>query len=59
MWWHAIRITLDDIALLKNTPNQAESLLHCFEQAAGGIGLHVNTDKTEYIVLIKKETSPL
>ena len=30
----------DDIALLSNTPAQAESLLHSLERAAGGIGLH-------------------
>ena len=24
-------------------------MLHSLEQAAGGIGLHVNTDKTEYM----------
>ena len=38
----------DDITLLANTPTQAESLLHFQEQAAGGIGLHVNANKTEY-----------
>ena len=37
----------DDIALLANTPTQAESLLHNLNQASGRIGLHVNTDKTE------------
>ena len=37
----------DDIAFLANTPVQAESLLYCLERAAGGIGLHVNADKTE------------
>ena len=37
----------NDIALLANTPAQAESLLHSLEQAAGTIGLHVNADKTE------------
>ena len=37
----------DDIALLVNTPTQAESLLHCVEQTVGGIGHHVNVDKTE------------
>ena len=37
----------DDIALLTNTHAQAESHLHCLEQVAGGIGLHVNADKTE------------
>ena len=35
----------DDIALLANTPTEAETLLHCLERAAAGIGLHVNTDK--------------
>ena len=39
----------DDIALLANTPNQAETLLHSLERAAAGIGLHVNPHKTEYI----------
>ena len=34
----------DDIT---NIPTQAESLLHILERAAGGIGLHVNTDKIE------------
>ena len=48
----------DDIAHLANTPTQAEFQLHSLEQAAEGIGVHVNADKTEYIlVLIKKETS--
>ena len=32
----------DDIALLANTPAQAETLLHCLERAAAGIGLHVS-----------------
>ena len=41
----------DDIMLLANIPTQAESLLHSLEQAEGGIGLHVNADKTEYICL--------
>ena len=35
--------------LLANTPAQAESLLHSLEQTAGGIGLHVNEDKIEYM----------
>ena len=39
----------DDIALLANTPNQAETLLHSLEWAAAGIGLHVNAHKTEYM----------
>ena len=36
-------------AILANTPNQAETLLHSLERAAAGIGLHVNTHKTEYM----------
>ena len=39
----------DDIALLVNTPNQAETLLHSLELDATGIGLHVNAHKTEYM----------
>ena len=39
----------DDIALLANAPNQAETLLHSLEQAATGIGLHINAHKTEYM----------
>ena len=38
----------DDIAILANTPNQTETLLHNLERAAAGIGLHVNAHKTEY-----------
>ena len=39
----------DDIAILANTPNQAETPLHSLEQAAVGIGLSVNAYKTEYM----------
>ena len=39
----------NDIALLANTPVQSESLIHSLERAADSIGLHVNTDKTEYM----------
>ena len=39
----------DDIAILANTPNQAETLLHSLERAAAGIGLHVNAHKAEYM----------
>ena len=39
----------DDIALLANTPTQAESQPNCLERAAGGISLHVNADKIEYM----------
>ena len=38
-----------DIAILANTPNQAETLLHSLERAAADIGLHVNAHKTEYM----------
>ena len=39
----------DDIAILVNTPDQAETLLHSLERAAAGIGLYVNAHKTEYM----------
>ena len=39
----------DDIAILANIPNQAETVLHSLERAAKGIGLHVNAQKTEYM----------
>ena len=39
----------DDIALLANTPNQAETPLHSLERAAASIGLHVNAHETEYM----------
>ena len=35
--------------LLVNTPDQDESLLHKLELAARGIGLYVNSDKTEFM----------
>ena len=41
----------NDIALLANFPTQAETLLHSLEQAAAGIGLHVNADKIGIHVL--------
>ena len=39
----------EDIAILANTSNQAETLLHSLERAAAGIGLHVNAHKIEYM----------
>ena len=39
----------DNIAILTNTPDQAETLLHSLERAAAGIGLNVNAHKTEYM----------
>ena len=44
----------DDIALLANTPNQTETLLHSLERAAAGIGLHVNAHKTEFMCFNQK-----
>ena len=38
-----------DIALLAITPAQAQSQLHSQERAAGGIRLHMNADKTEFM----------
>ena len=37
-----------DIALLANTPTQAEYLQQSLEQATGSIDLDMNTDKTDY-----------
>ena len=39
----------NDIAILANTTDQAETLLHSLERAAAGIGLYVNAHKTEYM----------
>ena len=39
----------NDIAILANMPNQAETLLHSLEWAGACIGLHVNAHKTEYM----------
>ena len=39
----------DAIAILANTPYQAETPLHSLDWAAAGIGLHVNAHKTEYM----------
>ena len=40
---------VDDMALLAGIPAQAGTVLHSLEQAAGGIGLHINLNKTESI----------
>ena len=42
-------VNANDIAILANTLNQGETLLHSLEQTAAGIGLHVNAHKTEYM----------
>ena len=44
----------DDIAVLANTSNPAETLLHCLERAAAGIGLHVSAHKTEFMCFNQK-----
>ena len=41
-----------DIVFLANTSTSAEALLHCLEQGVGGISLHMNIDKTEYITAL-------
>ena len=38
-----------NIVLQANTPTQARTQLHSLKWAAGGIGLDVNADKTEYM----------
>ena len=40
-----------NIVLLVNAPAQAKTQLHSLEQAAAGIGFHVNAHKTEYMCL--------
>ena len=40
---------VDNLALLTDTPAQAQPQLHSLEQAAWGIGLYVNANKTELI----------
>ena len=39
----------DDRMLHAHTPAQAKSLLHSLEQAAGGIGVYVNANKTDFM----------
>ena len=46
----------DDIAILANTPNQAETLLHILEQAAAGIGFMSMHTKRNTCALIKQAT---
>ena len=49
----------DGIVLFANTSTQIESLLYNLEQAARGIGFHVNADKTEYICFNQGDISAL
>ena len=46
----------DDIALLANTPTQAESLLNSLEKAPSCIGLHVNENNTEFMCFNPNQT---
>ena len=39
----------DDIALLSDSVDKAEKLLHNVEMAAKLIGLHINEKKTQYM----------
>ena len=39
----------EDIAILANASNQAETILHSLERTAAGIGLHINAHKAEYM----------
>ena len=39
----------DHLALLVNTPTQAESLKHSLNSATGSISLFANANKTEYM----------
>ena len=48
----------DELALQANTPALAKTLMHIMERAAGGISLHVNADKMEYMYFNQEATSP-
>ena len=53
---------VDDLTFLANTPAEAESLEHSLEQAVIGIGLYVNSDKTEFMccqLLVKWHNSEI
>ena len=43
----------DNLTLHKNTYALAKGLLHSLEQAARGISLYVNSDKTEFICFVQ------
>ena len=52
-WYSAETMTdadyVDDLALLTNTPAQAESLMHSLKQAAGSISFHVNANEAVHV----------
>ena len=49
----------DDIAILANTPDQTETLLHSLERAATSIGSMLMHTKRNICAIIKRGTSPL
>ena len=49
----------DDIAILANTPDQAETLLHSLEREATSIGPMLMHTKRNICAIIKRGTSPL
>ena len=53
-WTITDTVYADEIALLGNTPAQVQSLLHNLLRAAGGIGVYVNVDKTEFICFYQR-----
>ena len=58
-WWYPAETIadedyVDDRVLLVNTPTQTESLQPAPRIAAGGIGLLVNINKTEYLCFNKE-----
>ena len=48
----------DDIALLSDTIEKAQNLLHDLETAAEAVGLHVNVLKTEYMIININDPDP-
>ena len=49
----------DDIALLNKSIQLAENLLHCVEQSASQVGLHLNVGKTEILTSNIPDTSEI
>ena len=49
----------DDLALLSNTPAEAESFLHSLKRTTGGIGPHVNANKIDYMCSKQKGTTSI
>ena len=47
----------DDLTFLAITLSQAESLLHCLRQSAGGIVFCLNANKTEYMYFKQNRTT--